>query len=304
MKRMDVLAADFKRDRRLANKTFRKFCMHIDLSDGEMCRKKLFSCSKCEVPLNGNDCKQLGLNLASVRGQKRFKSLVMDGKVIGALRDFPVQTSSVQKLVGTKGLTVKLVNNRDTRGALKSFTRVCRQLIRAVEYGRVEQVKGNVSVKDEMVYFRMGALLQLKGITKKNYEEVMDLARWFCNRESCLCHGKKWCDMLGHVECAKRRSEVECKKGYSLAARVVSRVFGVGGSGSGGEVLGKGNVLSAHFNARREREEDCGTAGVEPAGGHGSTGESSDSNDEELGGKHNGVESATGKGTAVDALDQ
>lgn len=201
--------------------------------------------------------------------------------MIGALRDFPVDTSVIQKLVGTKALAVELVNNRNTRGALKSFTRVVRQMIRAVEYGRTEQVKDDISVKYGRVYFRMGALMQLKGVTKKKYGEIMTIARWYCHTQSCLCVGKKWCDILGHVECTGRRSEMEREKACSFAASIVSRVFCIGGSGTVGHTLGSSNALRRDFTARRGNDEhDCNVAGVDLEDVQESSSENDKSSDE------------------------
>lgn len=56
-KQLDSLAPEFKGDRRLGNTPIRQFCNHIDLQDTSVCTQALFSCTKCEVPLNGNDCK-------------------------------------------------------------------------------------------------------------------------------------------------------------------------------------------------------------------------------------------------------
>lgn len=104
--------------------------------------------------------------------QKRFKSVVMDGKVIGSLREFPVKDRDVHEIIGAKGLTSKLLNNRVTRNALKFVMQRMRTSIRAVEYGRVTEVIVDLSYKIGSVHFRLGCLLDMKGVTKKNYEEI------------------------------------------------------------------------------------------------------------------------------------
>lgn len=131
------MAPEFKRDRQLGNEAIRRFSENIDLADDSDCTTQLFGCAQCEVGLTSNDCKHLGLDGDDEvsRKNKRFNALVMDRKVIGALRDYPVSSCNVQKLVGTKGLTAKLVNNRDTRAARKYFFKCVQRLIRAVEYG-------------------------------------------------------------------------------------------------------------------------------------------------------------------------
>lgn len=237
IRRLDVLAADFKRDRRLANAAIRKFCYHIDLQDSSFCTRDLFSCRKCEVPLNADDCKQLGVVQEHAKGMKRFHSVVMDGKVIGALRDFPVNGSDVQSLVGTKWLMSKIVSKRDRRLALKVFTQGVRRKVRAVEYGRGSDVRNDISYKHGKVYFRLGSLLELKGITKANYEHTMKIVRWFCDRKSCLCRGSRWMDSLDHTECQKERVVLESQKGCAITCRLLSIVFGVGGDGSGGSTV-------------------------------------------------------------------
>lgn len=52
------------------------------------------------MDLNENDCKKLGLKLDKTVVLKRFKSFVLDGKVIGALRKFPVRDDALKKLTG------------------------------------------------------------------------------------------------------------------------------------------------------------------------------------------------------------
>lgn len=125
---MDLLAPEYKRDRRLSNESLRSFCNLIDLNDESECTKKLFSCSNCEEPLDMSDCKQLGLqwdyikHLNDGNGLKRFKSLVMEGKVIGSLREYPVHNGEFHTLKSAKGVTSKVTNNRLIRASLK-YTR-------------------------------------------------------------------------------------------------------------------------------------------------------------------------------------
>lgn len=69
----------------------------------------------------------------------------------------------MQELVGTKGFTAKLVNNRDTRSALKYFTKCVQRLVRAVEYGKSSEVIDNLSYKNGAVLFRLEFLLDMKG---------------------------------------------------------------------------------------------------------------------------------------------
>lgn len=153
------MAPKFKRDRRLDDETFRRFCDFIDLWDRSKCTRELFSCSRCELQLNKNDCRQLGLNEEHCDGYKRFRSVVMDGKIIGVLRDFPVHNDIVQTLVDTKGLPKKLVRNRKAHSVLRDFMKSVPSMIRAVEYGRGEQVNGNIAVKNGKVHLRRGSMI-------------------------------------------------------------------------------------------------------------------------------------------------
>lgn len=109
--RIDILAPEWKRDRRLAKDANRKFCLNIDLDVSSKCTKRLFSCRKCEKQIDHAECKQLGIEMDWSSGIIRFNALVLDGKVIGALREFPVNSGEVQKIVGSKGLQSKIVNN-------------------------------------------------------------------------------------------------------------------------------------------------------------------------------------------------
>lgn len=103
MGRLGLLALEFKRNRRLSNETIRKFCENIDVKDSSVCTANIFSFSNYEVELEESDCQQLGL-AKKPADLKRLKAVVMDGKAIGALREFPEYKDNVQKLVCAKGL--------------------------------------------------------------------------------------------------------------------------------------------------------------------------------------------------------
>lgn len=232
--RIDWLAAEFKRDQRLANKAIRMFSLKIDLCDDSNCTKQIFSCSKCEKHLTASDCKQLSFKVAMQNGFKRFSSLVMDGKVIGSLRELSVYNGDVQVLVGTKGLNSKLVDNRATRAALKYFMKALRRLVRAVEYGRGAQVVQDITMCGRRLYIRLGSMLSLKGVNKGNYGSLMKLSRWYFNDGSCLCKGKSWNDKFNHLGCEKQRKKQACRNGCAVSRSAISMLFGVGGYGTGG----------------------------------------------------------------------
>lgn len=132
------------------------------------------------------------MNPEKVRGLKRFKSVVMDGKVIGALRELPECNSHVETLVGVKGQLSKLLSNRKKRDALKHVITSVHRAIRAVEYGRNSEVLQNLSSVDGTVYFRLGSMLGQKGMSRNKYEDVMKLGRWYCGTRSFMCPGSKW----------------------------------------------------------------------------------------------------------------
>lgn len=238
-KKLDALAPEFRRDRRLSNDAVRIFCEHIDLSDEALCTETLFSCSHCEVELSRGDCQQLGIRKEQFIGAKSFSALVMDGKVIGALRDFPVDRSNVDTLVSAEGLPSKLMSNRATRGALRFVTTGLRRSIRAVEYGRGNEVVHNICEVDGKVYFRLGSLLDLKGVTKANYEQVMKVGRWFCSRASYLCSGSKWTSSCTseHKDCAKEHKEMSEHGGCAIENRVLRKLFVLGGDRSCGNAF-------------------------------------------------------------------
>lgn len=166
--RLDVLAPEFRRDRRLPNESFRSFCDEIDIGSETACAKTLFSCRQCEVELTPHDCEQLGIRHGHANGLKLFKSLVMDGKVIGALREFPIDTDNVQTIVGGKGLPSKLMSNRMARSAMQNFFKSVRRMVRAIEYHRADEVVNNISYKNGLVHFRLGTMLDQKGVMKGN----------------------------------------------------------------------------------------------------------------------------------------
>lgn len=148
--------------------------------------------------LDANDCKQLGIREYKRTSMKWFRSIVMDGKVIGALREYPAGPRKPVTLVGAKGLPYKVISNRDNRTSFKQLTQGMRRLIRAFEYGRSANVKDYLCETNGSMNFRLGYLRQLKGDTKNNYEQTLKLDRWFCDTESCLCTGKNWTSSLRH----------------------------------------------------------------------------------------------------------
>lgn len=160
--RLDLLTPEFKRDRRLANGTMRWFCAHIDLLDESKCTERLFCYWACEVPMDDTDYLQLGLAGNKCNGLKICKCVVMDGNVIGALREFPVQESNVHELIGAKEMTAKLLSHRDTRKELRIFLQKLRSVIRSVEYGRAVEVSTDLSQKDGKVHFRLGSIADVK----------------------------------------------------------------------------------------------------------------------------------------------
>lgn len=254
-KRLDFLAPECKRDRRLANQAMGQFCSNIDLKDSSACTQTLFSCRTCEGFLGDNDFEQLGLVGKYIPYAKRFKSLVMDGKVTGALRDFPVRLD-VELLVVAKGLPSKVVNNRITRTALKNLTKGLRRMIRAVEYGRGVDFSKNICLKDGEVKFRLGSVMELKGVTKGNYDEQMRIMRWYCDNTSCLCQGKNWSEQLNHRKCVKDRKLIGEKTGCDVVCDVLSQLFSISGSGEGGELV-PASDLSCRVGKPTARNDEC-----------------------------------------------
>lgn len=120
---LDTLAPEYRKDRRLAKEMFRRFRQKLSIEKNSECMKHLFSCWNCEVQFSADDFARLGLEATQSAGNLRFKSLVMDGKVIGALRDIPVNTDGMQTLTGAKGLPLKVMNNRVTRIAMHDFVK-------------------------------------------------------------------------------------------------------------------------------------------------------------------------------------
>lgn len=219
---MNILALEFKCDRQLGNEAIRKFSQNIDVMDDSVCTKEPFGCRSCEVRLTSNDCKQLGLasDCDGNRKFKRFSALVMDGKVIGALRDYPVSSSNVQELVGTKRLTSKLLSNRPTRAALKYFTKSVHRLVRSVQYGRGTDVKDMLTRKGGYVHLSLGSLLDVNGVTKSNFHQVANTVRWFCDTNSCLCKASQWTDKMMQDRCVKHRGDLWKKVGPCWHAKL------------------------------------------------------------------------------------
>lgn len=143
-KRLGVLAPEFIRDRHLENEAMRRFCHRIQLLDDSPTTKEMFSCKTCEVDLTTEDCDQIGIDESYMQSMKRFESLVIYGKVIGALMDYPVTSEHVLTLVGTKRLKSKILEDRPTRGSLMYFLKSVRLLISAVEYGWGSEVTNNL----------------------------------------------------------------------------------------------------------------------------------------------------------------
>lgn len=129
----------------------------------------------------------------------------------------------------------KIQNNRGTRAALKYLLKSVRWLIRVVEYGRGEEVRQNLAYKNRKVFFRFGSLMELKGVTKRNFDSKATLARWYCDRSSCFCTGKKWVFTAHYEACHKQRSGLLRNNGCEITSLVVATLLGICGDGSDGQ---------------------------------------------------------------------
>lgn len=284
----------------MGNAALRQFCVNIDLTDSSESTKRLFSCKFCEVHVTDTDCKQHGLKLDKCTGLKPFNALVMDGKFICARREFPVQKEDSQKLTGTKGLKCKLMNNRVTRSSLTYFTQALRRLKRSVEYGRADAVKYKLCSKGGTVWFRLGALLDVKGVKKQNYRNYMTLARWFCDSTSCLCVGNKWCVQLSHTICQKARTVMGKKKGCGIACRLVGMLFGIGEDATQGDAVTTGVQVRTRTELNSGKEAFNSVAGLDGNGGTeaGAAEETDDSDAESDGSETLGGSELNGTGSS------
>lgn len=234
---------------------------------------------------------------------KRFKSIVTKGNVIGALRDFPLQDDKVQILVGSKGLPAKLIRNRQARPFLRYFTKYVRSMIRAVEYGRGEQVNINTTVNDVKVHFCLASLIDMKGVTKEKYDSVMKIACWMCETRSCLCLGQTWTEAVAHDECALERHQMNGHNGCALTVKVLGVVLGVGEDGDDGLYMQGNDVTPTECADKDMLNDECRETGMNRCRGTGMNSDdahSDDGDDDEIVDGAGGTVRGRGSGNAVD----
>lgn len=100
-------------------------------------------------------------------------------------------------------------------------------MIRTVQYGRAADVKDKKCRKEIILYFRMWALMDEKGVTKHNYGKYMKTALWFSDNKFCLCNGKKWSNVLLGTTYKKERTFICKLNGITIASRVLGQLFGI-----------------------------------------------------------------------------
>lgn len=103
--------------------------------------KQLYSCPKCEVQLEPTDLKQMGWNKAQCAGRKRLKGVVVDGKVVALLKDLGQACDSHEGLQSTKGISTRVVSNREATNAICVLLKLARSVAARI---RSNGYNGNV----------------------------------------------------------------------------------------------------------------------------------------------------------------
>lgn len=113
------------------------------------------------------------------------------------------------------------------------------------------------------------------------YDEQMRISRWFCDRKSCLCEGKKWSDKLAHRECVKQRNDLLGRNGCALGNKLLSSLFGVARDGGDGDILVAPSLTIGDDHGRNGGVELMHAARlIESVQGNVSDDEASDSEDD------------------------
>lgn len=67
--------------------------------------------------------------------------------------------------------------------------------------------------------------MDVKGVTKYNFNGVGKTASWFYDPRSCLCKKARWTPNVMHHEGVKHRKSIEGKYGCFLASNVIGQLF-------------------------------------------------------------------------------
>lgn len=188
-----------KRSRRLANEAIRAFMMSIDAAENEL-TELLFRCKKWEFPLNAKDCEQLSLSNEMIGKGRRYKAVVIDGTSAGILQNLSnVKENKVSLSAGTR-IRNKIVCNRQTQDAVKSFLRCLRRIVknRLVKSKRYELLS-DISVKegdglyfieDGTVYVNVKVMLHdernKRNKKKAIIERYLSIIIWYICKEGCI----------------------------------------------------------------------------------------------------------------------
>lgn len=164
--RLTVLTVIHKSNRRNANDAIRIFIMSVDLSSENTCTQ-VYSCSKCEQPVNECDRKQLGMSESEAIGKKRLSGVVIDSKVIALLKESGEATDEHDELHAVNGLSTRVVPTRDLQNAMKLFIKLVRSCIGMRRGARqnagvdssTKMGKDRFRVRNRKLYVRLGAIV-------------------------------------------------------------------------------------------------------------------------------------------------
>lgn len=126
--RMSKLDGWHQMNRRVGNDAVGRFINLIYLDSTEVAGQ-IFTCPKCEIDMEPSEYKQLGLDPSLNRNAKRIRSVFIDAKLIGLLKDDDGGVDKHDVLTGTPGLKVRMLPKRPVHNAMTIIIKTVRNCI-------------------------------------------------------------------------------------------------------------------------------------------------------------------------------
>lgn len=236
------------RNRRLGNDAVRQFIRLIDL-DSRSVAGEIFTCPKCEDDMEPSDYVQLGMNAEENCNLKRIRSVVIDAKVVGLLKDDNASCDRHDVLTGAPWLKVRMLPKRPLQDTITIFVKTLRNCILKVRNKKTVVVtyKGNnytddcspddgYMVRREHLFVRLQEMrgnCSTKGQKKATkLTEYMSTIRFLIDGTCCICmDGSNCLQELHHdkgaseVLCAPLRCSLQKREGRIEASYVMRVMF-------------------------------------------------------------------------------
>lgn len=242
--RVSKLEALHKSNRRVGNDAVRRFIQLIDL-DSVNVGGQIFTCKKCEAPMDEYDFKQLGITAEQCGEAKRLRNVVIDAKVKGLLKDSSYIRDHHDVLTGAPGLKVRIFSQRFTQNAITALIKTVCSCVSKVRKVRAQTVgddarsmksigkpeDGYMVRREYLIVSLWDMRRNMKGKSvDTRLDEYIQVIKWFIDNTACLCRDGEQCliamdtnEDASEFLCRKLRrklanSEGRCDASYTLRA--------------------------------------------------------------------------------------